>query len=189
MALLARLSALLLSVALYFSKPALRASRARRRRARAAEARDEAAVQAAPPPPLPEVMRAPRELLIAMRDELRQQLAAHAAEGTAFAHLARFEERFSKRGLRALDEIPVDQLRRALADFERMVRNWSSVALADLRSRMAVHLADRASASTMWIAVNSIAPAYGNRAGSTSRRPTAMRNASDQNAGPTEATT
>jgi len=189
MAPLARLSALLLSIPLYLSKPALRAVRARRRRVRAQQARDEVAAQSAPPAPLPEVMRATRESLTAMRDELRQQLAAHAAEGAAFVHLARFEEKFSKRGLRALDEIPVDHLRRALADFESMVRNWSSAALADLRSRMAVHLADRSSASTMWIAANSIAPVYGTRAGSTSPRPTALRSASDQNAPPMEAPT
>jgi len=189
MALLARLSALLLSIPLYLSKPALRAARARRRRVRAQAVREEVAARCAPPPPVPELMRATRELLTAMRDELRQELAAHAAEGTAFVHLARFEEKFSKRGLRALDEIPVDHLRRALADFESMVRNWSSAALADLRSRMAVHLADRASASTMWIAANTIAPVFGMRAGSTSPRPTALRRASDQNAGPMKAPT
>ena len=40
-----------------------------------------------------------------------------------------------------------------------MVRNWSSPALADLRSRMAVTLADRTSASSVWIAANSVGPA------------------------------
>ena len=189
MALLSRFSALLLSIPLYLSKPALRAARARRRHAHAKKVHELAAAQAVPPPLLPEVMRAPRELLIAMRDELRNELAAHAAEGTAFAHLARFEEKFSKRGLRTLDEIPVDHLRRALADFEVMVRNWSSAALADLRSRMAVHLADRTSASTMWIAANSIAPLYGIRAGSAACRPTVSGRASDQNSGATEAPT
>lgn len=95
-----------------------------------------------------------------MRDELRRELAVQAAGGRAYLHLARFERRFSKAGLHAIDRIPVDQLRRALADFEAMVRNWSSPALADLRSRMAVSLADRSSASSVWIAVASIAPSY-----------------------------
>lgn len=171
MALLTRLSGFLLSLPLYLCKPALRAARAHERRARARQARIDLAARLEPPPPTPDVLRAPRERLVAMRDELRAQLAAHAAEGSAFAHLARFERKFSQRGLRALDELPVDQLRRALADFESMVRNWSSPALADLRSRMAVHLADRASASTMWIAVNSIAPGY--RAGDSRQPPQA----------------
>ena len=170
MALLSRLSSFLLSLPLLLCKPALRATRAHERRARARQARIDLAAQLEPPPPTPDVLRAPRETLIAMRDELRGQLAAHAAEGTAFAHLARFERKFSQRGLRALNEVPVDQLRKALADFEAMVRNWSSPALADLRSRMAVHLADRASASTMWIAVNSVAPAH--RHGIDSRQAT-----------------
>ena len=36
------------------------------------------------------------------------------------------------------------------------MRNWSSASLADLRSRMAVVLADRSSAASVWIAVNSV---------------------------------
>lgn len=106
----------------------------------------------------------------AMRDELRRELAVCAADGRAHAHLARFERRFSKRGVRAIDEVPVDQLRRALDDFESMVRNWSSPALADLRSRMAVSLADRSSAASVWIAVNSVAPSYRHPAESMSAR-------------------
>ena len=73
-----------------------------------------------------------------------------------FPHLARFERRFAKMGTRAIREIPVEQLRRALADFESLVRNWSSPPLADLRSRMAVILADRSSAASVWVAVNSV---------------------------------
>lgn len=53
-------------------------------------------------------------------------------------------------------EVPVDQLRHALGDFEARVRNWSSPSLADLRSRMAVMLADRSSAASVWIAANSV---------------------------------
>ena len=52
--------------------------------------------------------------------------------------------------------MPVDQLRRALREFEALVRNWSSASLADLRSRMAVVLADRSSASSVWIAANTV---------------------------------
>jgi hypothetical protein len=93
-----------------------------------------------------------------MRDELRHELARNAAEGRAFPHLARFERQFSKVGLRVLEAVPVDHLRRALREFETMVRNWSSPGLADLRSRMAVTLADRTSAASVWIAKNTVAP-------------------------------
>lgn len=102
----------------------------------------------------------PVAVMRVMRDEMRRELSRCEAEGRPHVHLARFERYFSKRGVRAIDEMPVDQLRRALADFEAMVRNWSSPALADLRSRMAVRLADRASAASVWIAANSIAPSY-----------------------------
>ena len=102
--------------------------------------------------------RPPAALLRNMRDELRHELARNAAEGRAYPQLARFERQFSKVGLRVLEAVPVDQLRRALREFEAMVRNWSSPALADLRSRMAVTLAERTSASSMWIAQNSVAP-------------------------------
>ena len=73
-----------------------------------------------------------------------------------YRHLARFERKFDKYGLRTIEQLPVDQLRRALREFESLVRNWSSPSLADLRSRMAVVLADRSSASSVWIAANSV---------------------------------
>ena len=53
-----------------------------------------------------------------MRDELRHELAKKAAEGSAYPHLARFERQFSKVGLRVLEAVPVDHLRRALHEFE-----------------------------------------------------------------------
>ena len=85
-------------------------------------------------------------------------------------------------GQRALEAVPVDHLRRALNEFEAMVRNWSSPALADLRSRMAVTLADRTSASSVWIAANSVAPAIrGNAlAGQLAARASSMFGSSQQ---------
>ena len=173
MALLSRLSVALLSVPLAVCGPFLRAARARERHARVQAARlalkerplVAADTAAAAMPPV--------ALMRVMRDEMRRELARCEAEGRPHVHLARFERAFSKRGVRAIDEVPVEQLRRALADFEAMVRNWSSPALADLRSRMAVRLADRASAASMWIAVNSIAPTYREVAPSLAARLTA----------------
>ena len=44
-----------------------------------------------------------------------------------------------------------DQLR-PLSDLDALVRNWPSLSLVDLRSRIAVVLADRSSAASVWIA-------------------------------------
>ena len=162
MALLARLSTALLGLPLLLCGPVLRVVQARERRRRlvavrragAATQRSTGGTESVP------AARLSGEAMRAMRDELRRALAVQAAAGRSFAHLARFAHKLSRVGLRAVDDVPVEQLRRALADFEAMVRNWSSPALADLRSRMAVALADRSSASSMWIAVNSVAPSY-----------------------------
>ena len=95
-----------------------------------------------------------------MLDEMRAVLDAHASHRQTFRHLARFERKFSQRGIRAIEDVPVEQLRRALRDFEALVRNWSSASLADLRSRMAVALADRSSAASVWIAVNTVSKVF-----------------------------
>lgn len=188
MALLSRLVAALLSLPLLLCGPFLRAARARERHARVHAARAELAARAAPAAETNGVPMPSLAVMRAMRDELRKELARCAADGRVHAHLARFERRFSKRGVRAIDEIPVDQLRRALADFESMVRNWSSPALADLRSRMAVRLADRSSAASVWIAVNSVAPSYRQAAETMSARlakttATAFRNSQQLSVG------
>ena len=91
-----------------------------------------------------------------MSDEIRRVLDEDESHRQVFRHLARFERKFAKYGLRTVEQLPIDQLRRALADFESLVRNWSSPHLADLRSRMAVVLADRSSAASVWIAANSV---------------------------------
>ena len=155
MALLQRLLAALLWLPLLICSPLLQSSAARRRRARARRAAAQIA-EVAPEPRRPR--KVPAALLRRMRDELRQELARHSADGRAYPHLARFERQFSKVGLRVLEAVPVDHLRRALGEFEAMVRNWSSPALAALRSRMAVSLADRTSAASVWIAANSVVP-------------------------------
>lgn len=179
MALLERLCAALLTLPLLLCSPLLRSSAASRRRARAR--RVAAAIAEVAPEP-PRARRPAAALLRNMRDELRHELARNAADGRAFPHLARFERQFSKVGLRVLEAVPVDHLRRALHEFEAMVRNWSSPALADLRSRMAVTLADRTSASSVWIAANTVAPGMrGNAlAGQLAARASSMFGSSQQ---------
>jgi hypothetical protein len=108
------------------------------------------------PEPAIRSLQASIEAVRAMRAELGKVLDADDSHRHTYRHLARFERKFDKYGLRTIEHLPLDQLRRALREFESLVRNWSSPSLADLRSRMAVVLADRASASSVWIAANSV---------------------------------
>ena len=97
------------------------------------------------------------------------RLAGEHRNGPRHRNLARFERKFEKYGLRTIEQLPVDQLRRALREFEALVRNWSSASLADLRSRMAVVLADRSSAASVWIAINTVNGAHRHGPGVASR--------------------
>jgi len=53
------------------------------------------------------------------------------------------EQALAKKGLRALNKLPLDVLQRALDQLEGLVTNWSPRGLAGLRSRMAVAIIDR----------------------------------------------
>jgi hypothetical protein len=161
MPILSRLFGAVFSVPLLLSKPLLRFFEARKRRSGAYRLRPPSRPFAVTQTEAEPAARRPSAAEIrAMRDEIRRVLDADETHRLVFRHLARFERKFAKSGLRAIEEVPVDQLRRALKDFEALVRNWSSASLADLRSRMAVTLADRASAASVWIAANSVSSTY-----------------------------
>ena len=78
---------------------------------------------------------------------IRQSLAALLDEmpdnRQALRQLAFIEHALGKKGVRALQKIPYDVLKRALEQFERVVINWSDEGLASLRSKMAVALIER----------------------------------------------
>jgi hypothetical protein len=112
------------------------------------------------PEPAIRSLQASIDAVRAMRVELGKALDADDSHRQTYRHLARFERKLDKYGLRTLEQFPVDELRRALREFEALVRNWSSASLADLRSRMAVVLADRSSAASVWIAVNTVNGAH-----------------------------
>ena len=95
-----------------------------------------------------------------MRRELATVLDEHEGSREVFRYLAHFESQFAKKGLRVLDEMPVKRLRRALAQFEAIVTNWSSTNLADLRSRMAVSVSIRDSGAALWLPAPTISKAY-----------------------------
>jgi hypothetical protein len=159
--LLSRLFGAVFAVPLLISKPILRFFETRKRKSGAYRLRPSArSFAGTEPEATPRVKQLSTAELRAMRDEMRRVLDQEETHRQVFRHFARFERKFSQSGLRAIEEVPVEQLRRALKDFEALVRNWSSASLADLRSRMAVTLADRSSAASMWIAANSVSSTY-----------------------------
>jgi len=95
-----------------------------------------------------------------MRRELAAMLDEHEGSREVFRYLAHFERQLGKNGLRVLDEMSVKRLRRALAQFEAIVTNWSSTNLAELRSRMAVAVSIRDSGAALWLPAATISHAY-----------------------------
>ena len=158
--LLSRLFGAVFAVPLLISKPLLRFFESRKRQSGAYRLRPPPRPFSLSQPEPPRLKAASASEMRAMRDEMRRVLDADETHRQVFRHLARFERKFARSGLRAIEEVPVEQLRRALKDFEALVRNWSSASLADLRSRMAVTLADRSSAASVWIAANSVSSEF-----------------------------
>lgn len=155
--LLSRIGGAVFALPLLISKPILLLIAAHKRQSGAWRVRPPAIQeQNTRPEPAIRALQATSEATRAMSDEMRRILDADESHRQVYRHLARFERKFAKYGLRTVEQLPIDQLRRALADFESLVRNWSSPSLADLRSRMAVVLADRSSAASVWIAANSV---------------------------------
>jgi hypothetical protein len=72
---------------------------------------------------------------------------------TTLRHLAFLEHALAKKGLRAVNKVPYDVLKRALEQFEGLVVNWSDEGLATLRSKMAVALIEREPEATQSRAV------------------------------------
>jgi hypothetical protein len=76
-----------------------------------------------------------------------QQLAALLDEDAdlrhSLRHLSFVEQALQQQGLQALQEVPLDVLRRALDQFEGLVTNWEPRGLASLRSRMSVAVSHR----------------------------------------------
>jgi len=155
--LLARLFKAVHTVPLLIARPLLFWWAAHKRRSGAWRVRPPSReAQNTRPEPAIRALQADIDCVRAMRAELGKVLDGHETCRQTYRNLARFERKFDKYGLRTIEQLPVDQLRRALREFEALVRNWSSASLADLRSRMAVVLADRSSAASVWIAANSI---------------------------------
>ncbi len=84
-----------------------------------------------------------RELVELIGRQLRELLDEQPETRQAMRHLAMVERALRKRGLQALQEMPLPMMRRALEQFEAMVLNWSPVGLATLRSKLAVAIIER----------------------------------------------
>jgi hypothetical protein len=104
-------------------------------------------------PMLPAKAQPPSRAELAARKEsqdfalLRMQLADLLNDlpetRSALRHLVFVEQALARKGLRALDKLPLDVVRRALDQLEGLVVNWSPAGLAMLRSRMAVAIIRR----------------------------------------------
>ena len=151
------LSALLLRLLNAAQRGAPRRHAARKARHVAAPAIDRVSSDAI------EASRKPGPDLKAMRRELGAVLDAHEGSRVVFRYLAHFERRFAKSGLDTLELMPPERLRRALAQLEAIVTNWSQPNLADLRSRMAVAVAERDSGRVMWAPAATLSKAYAPR--------------------------
>lgn len=80
-----------------------------------------------------------------MRSQLVALLDEPPETRNTMRHLAFVEQALGKKGLRALDKLPLEVMRQALDQFEGLVTNWSPVGLAGLRSKMAVAIVRRES--------------------------------------------
>lgn len=84
-----------------------------------------------------------RQVLAQVQASLARLLDELPENRNTLRHLAFIEHALNKKGLRALNKVPYDVLKRALEQFEGVVVNWSDEGLATLRSKMAVTLIER----------------------------------------------
>jgi hypothetical protein len=87
--------------------------------------------------------RKEREELALMLEQLGELLAELPEARQTLRHLVFLEQALNKKGLRALHQLPLEVLQRALEQLEGLVTNWSPAGLANLRSKMAVAIIDR----------------------------------------------
>jgi hypothetical protein len=89
-----------------------------------------------------------RERVKRMRRDLFTLMEQHPGSRQLMRHLDLAERTLRQGGLQALESLPVRVIAKALAQMERLVWDWSPVGLAELRSRMAVMVKNRAHESS-----------------------------------------
>lgn len=73
-----------------------------------------------------------------MRADLFSMLEQHPSSRELVRSLAVLEHTLQRKGFEGVERLPPKLLARALTDLERLVRDWSPIGLAELRSRLAV---------------------------------------------------
>ena len=99
--------------------------------------------QGQPPSAAELAARREQEKFRLMQQQLAELLDDLPETRETLRHLVFVEQALARKGLRALNRLPVDVLKRALEQLEGLVVNWSPVGLATLRSRIAVALIER----------------------------------------------
>ena len=99
--------------------------------------------QGQPPSAAELAARREQEKFKLMQQQLAELLDDLPETRETLRHLVFVEQALARKGLRALNRLPVDVLKRALEQLEGLVVNWSPVGLATLRSRIAVALIER----------------------------------------------
>jgi hypothetical protein len=95
--------------------------------------------------PAEEAAAKAKQELALMRSQLAAVLDELPETRHTMRHLAFVDQALGKKGLRALDKLPLELMRHALDQFEGLVTNWSPVGLASLRAKMAVAIIRRES--------------------------------------------
>ena len=78
-----------------------------------------------------------------MKRDLYELFGQHPSSRQLMRHLAVVERTLRAEGLEGFQALPVRVVAKALAEMENLVRDWSPVGLAELRSRMAVMVKDQ----------------------------------------------
>ena len=86
--------------------------------------------------------------LEALRTELKDVLDEQPNARRVLRHLAHVEAAIAEHGLTFATKVPSEVLKKALAQLEGLVTNWSDRGLASLRSKMSVSIIERSDASS-----------------------------------------
>jgi hypothetical protein len=79
-----------------------------------------------------------KDRLALMQKELRGLLRQHPQTKKLLRHLAYVERTLRHDGLKAVDDLPLDVLSKALTQLESLVVNWSALGLGEMRSRLSL---------------------------------------------------
>ena len=95
-----------------------------------------------PSQPAPQTRPAPAaDIALNMQTELRHLLTQHHKARQVARHLGYIERALRANGPDALNDIPLNVLNKGFTQLKRLVSDWSSPGLAELRSRLSILIA------------------------------------------------